>query len=107
GYELIGLSSLLLSQTVYQGAGLIHVPDVEQSSYLLDTWRVSERVQLDLGIRQACAQRIGNTAWSPRASFSWAPFANGQTRVSGGYAITHDAANLGLLGRPSDQTALT
>jgi hypothetical protein len=107
GYELIGLSGQLLSQTLYHGAGLIQVPDIEQSTYLVDTWRVSERLQLDLGIRQDWDQRLCATAWSPRAAFSWAPFAGGRTRVSGGYAITHNAVSLGLLRRPFDQTALT
>ena len=107
GYQLVGLSGAVLSTTIYRGAGRVHVPDVEQSTYLLDTWRLSGHVELDLGIRQDWDQRVGDVAWSPRASISWAPFGGERTRVSGGFAITRDAANLGLLGRPMDQTAAT
>jgi hypothetical protein len=46
-------------------------------------------------------------AWSPRVGLSWAPLANGNTRVSAGYAITHDAVTMDLLGRSTDQSALT
>src|SRR5207253_10306728 len=46
-------------------------------------------------------------AWFPRLAFCWAPFAAGRTRLAGGYAITYDAVNLGMLGRPFDQTAAT
>jgi outer membrane receptor protein involved in Fe transport len=107
GYDLIGVSGRLISRTLYSGSGLIHVPDIEQSTYLQDTWRVSERLQVDAGIRQDWDQRISDVAWSPRVAFSWSPFAAGRTRVSGGYTITHDAVNLELLGRPEDQAGFT
>ena len=86
---------------------MFHVGDKEASAYLLDTWRVSKRLQFNLGIRQDWDQSLGDVAWSPRVAFSWSPFASGRTRISGGYAITHDAVTLAMLGLPLDQTAVT
>jgi outer membrane receptor protein involved in Fe transport len=77
------------------------------SAYLLDTWRVSKRLQFNLGIRQDWDQKVGTLAWSPRLAFSWSPFAKGRTRISGGYSLTHDAVTMAMLGLPLDQAAVT
>jgi hypothetical protein len=107
GYEVIGLSGQLLSATAFQGAAPFHVPDTEAAWYVLDSWRLSQRLQVNAGIRGDWDAQIQDFAWSPHASVSWAPFGSGRTRVVAGYAITHDAVTLGLLGRPLDQTAMT
>jgi hypothetical protein len=107
GYEVIGLSGQLLSETSFQGSGVFHLPDSEMSSYILDTWRVAQRFQLSLGLRQDWEHRTGDLAWSPRAAFSWAPLKSGRTRIAGGYSVTRDAVPLETLGRPLDQSALT
>ena len=107
GYELIGISGQLLSKTLFQGSGLFHLSETLASAYVLDTWRVSKRLQLDLGLREDWDRRIGDFVWSPRLAFSWAPFASARTRISGGYSITPDAVSLEILGRPLDQSAVT
>lgn len=107
GYDVLGLADQLISQTLFQAPALFHVRDVATSSYLLDTWRVSKNLQFELGFREDLDHRATDVAWSPRAAFSWSPFASGHTRVSGGYAISHDAVTMDMLGRPLDQTALT
>jgi hypothetical protein len=107
GYQVLGLSGQLISETLFPTPASFHSTDTEMSSYLLDTWRVSKSVQFNLGVRQDWDQRISAVAWSPRLAFSWAPFASGRTRISGGYAITHDAVTMDMLGRPLDQTAVT
>ena len=107
GYEVFGLSGQLISETLFPAPAIFHVGDTEMSAYLLDTWRVSKRLQFNLGIRQDWDQRISDLAWSPRLAFSWSPFASGRTRISGGYSLTHDAVTLDMLGRPLDQTAVT
>jgi hypothetical protein len=107
GYEVIGLDGELLSETLFQGAASFRVPDTEMSWYALDSWRLSQRLQAELGIRTDWDAQIHDLAWSPHASLSWSPFASGHTRITGGYAITHDAVALAMLGRPLDQTAMT
>jgi hypothetical protein len=107
GYEIIGLSGQSLSKTLFQGPALFRVPDTEMSFYVLDTWRLNKRLQIDLGVRQDWDEQVADHVWSPRVAFSWAPFASGHSRISGGYAITYDAINFNFLGRPRDQTAAT
>ncbi len=107
GYEVLGVSGQLLSETLFPTPAIFHVSDPEMSSYVRDTWRISRRFQLDLGIRQSWDERVRGVAWSPRAAFSWSPFSSSRTRISGGYAITHDAVTLDVLSRPLDQVAVT
>ncbi len=107
GYEVFGSSGIPISETLFPSPAMFHVDDKEASTFLLDTWRMSQRLQFTLGVRQDWDQRISDVAWSPRAAFSWSPFASARTRISGGYSITHDAVTLGMLGNPRDQTAIT
>jgi hypothetical protein len=107
GYEVLGLSGQLLSETLFPAPAGFRVGDAEMSSYVLDTWRLSKRLQFTLGLRQDWDRRIDSVAWSPRAAFSWSPSASGRTRISGGYSLTHDAVTMDMLGQPFDQTAYT
>jgi len=107
GYEVLSVSGQLLSETLFPTASQFHVSDTEFSSYLLDTWRISRRLQLNLGIREDRDQRVSGLAWSPRAAFSWSPFHSNRTRISAGYALTHDQVTLDVLGQPLDQVAET
>jgi hypothetical protein len=107
GYEVLGLSGELLSETTFGAPALFHVRDAEMSSYVMDTWRLSKSLQFNLGVREDWDERIGALAWSPRLAMSWSPFRSGRTRVSGGWAVTHDAVTMNMLGRPLDQTAVT
>lgn len=107
GYEVLGLGAQILSQTAFTGPGVFHVHDTEAAPWLLDTWRVAQRLQIDAGFRQDWDQQVGRSAWSPRVSFSWAPSVSGLTRVSGGYAVSHDAVALAPFGMALDQSALT
>jgi Carboxypeptidase regulatory-like domain/TonB-dependent Receptor Plug Domain len=107
GYQVFGPSDDLISETLFGAPAQFGVGDREQSSFLLDTWRVTEGLQFNLGVRQDWDRSVRAVAWSPRLSVSWSPMASGRTRISAGYAITHDAVRLGMLGLPFDQTAVT
>lgn len=107
GYQVLGLTGALISETLFTVPARFRVTDTELSAYILDTWRVSKRLQFNLGIREDWDRKIADAAWSPRAAFSWSPFASARTRISGGYSITHDAVTMGMLGAPLDQTAVT
>jgi outer membrane receptor for ferrienterochelin and colicin len=104
---VLGLSGQLLSKTLFPSPASFGLGETEVSSWLLDTWRVSKRLQFTLGLRQDWYRRINSLAWSPRLGFSWSPFASPHTTISGGYSLTHDAITLGMLGQPLDQTAVT
>jgi hypothetical protein len=107
GYQVFGLSGQLISETLFPAPASFNVGDIQASAFLLDTWRVSKRLQFTLGIREDWDQRLSDLAWSPRLGFSFAPLASGRTRISGGYSITHDAVTMDMLGNPLDQTAVT
>jgi outer membrane receptor protein involved in Fe transport len=107
GYELLERSGQLYSETLYPTPALFRVNDTEMSAYALDTWRVSKRLQFTAGVREDWDRKIAAVAWSPRAAFTWSPFASGHTRISGGYSLVHDALTLETLGLPLDQTAYT
>jgi len=107
GYEALDASGQLISQTLFLSSAVFHLRDTEASSFLIDTWRLSKRLQLDLAIRQDWDRQIDSLAWSPRAAFSWSPLASGRTRISGGYSVTHDAVTMNMLGQPLDQVAVT
>ena len=107
GYELAGLSGQILSETSFVGSGLFGVDDTEMGAWVLDTWRISKRLQIDAGVREDWDRLVNRIGWSPRLAFSWAPFAAGHTRVAGGYSVAHDAVPLDPFGRVLDQSAMT
>ena len=82
---LLGLAGELLSATTFGPPALFHVSDVEMSSFMLDTWRISKNLQFTLGVREDWDERMpAPLAWSPRLAGSWSPFRSGRTRASGG-----------------------
>jgi hypothetical protein len=107
GYEVLGLSNQLLSETLFPAPATFHVSNSELSLFVLDTWSLSKRLQVTLGLRQDWDRRIDDMAWSPRAAFSWSPLASGHMRIAGGYSVTHDAVWLDMLGQPLDQEAVS
>jgi hypothetical protein len=107
GYQVLGIQDQLISETLFPSPAIFHVADTELSAYVVDTWRMSNSFQLVLGLRTDRDQRIPGVGWSPRAGFSWSPFRSTRTRISGGYAITHDQVTLDTLSRPLDQVAET
>ena len=107
GYELLGLSNQILSETTFMGPGIFGVSDRNSAFWVQDTWRITKRLQADAGLRGDWDQEVSATGWSPRIALSWAPFETGHTRVAGGYSITHDAIPLDPFGRALDQSAST
>jgi len=107
GYQVLSVSGQPISETLFPTPASFQVTDTTQSSYLVDTWRASRRLQFSLGVRQDWDQKVGDVAFSPRLAFSWSPFSSGKTRISGGYSLTHDAVTMDMLGRPLDQVAVT
>jgi hypothetical protein len=107
GYEQIGLAGWLLSRTLFAGGGAFQRSNIEQSTYAVDTWRARRNVQVEAGLRQDWDRLVDRVALAPRVSVTYSPFPSGNTKVSAGYSITHDATNLALFSRPLDQTALT
>lgn len=106
-YEYLDSTGRLLSRTTFQGSGIFSRHNAEASTYLIDSWRMRHNLHLDLGLRQDWDGLVRQVALSPRTAFAWSPFASGNTRISGGYAITYDPSNLMLFSQPLDQQSVT
>jgi hypothetical protein len=106
GFELFGLDGSLLQRTTFGGSGLLHRPSLEMSSYLLDSWRIRENLTAELGIRQDWDELVRRTVVSPRLALAWSPFAAQRTKISGGYAVTYDDADIAIFTQPLDQYAI-
>jgi hypothetical protein len=107
GYEQIGLAGYVLSQTVFAGSGEFQRPDVQASSYIVDSWRVRRNVNVEAGIRQDWDSLVGQAVVAPRVAVAYSPFGSGNLKLTAGFGITHDAVNLALFSRPLDQYAIT
>lgn len=107
GYEQIGLAGYALLRTTFQGSGVFARPNLELSSYVLDTWRLRRNLQVEMGVRQDWDELVRQIVVSPRFSIAYAPFGSQNTKVSAGYAITYDSTDLALYSRPLDQIAVT
>lgn len=107
GYDLYGVSSNLLRSVTFEGNGYLSRPSLTASSYLTDHWQVRPNLFFELGVREDWDEILRRWLWSPRASFSYAPFGSSNTRVSGGFAVLYDPTILQLFTRPLDQYTLT
>lgn len=107
GYNLYGESGGLLRSVVFAGNGKFSKPGLYASSYVTDRWQVRQKLFLELGVRQDWDDILSRFEWSPRAAFSFAPAASGNTRISGGYAVVYDPTIIQLFARPLDQYTLT
>jgi hypothetical protein len=106
-YELVGLSGLPLFQTTFTGSGILARPNAVVASYITDHWQPFNRLAVEAGVRQDWDELVRQVALAPRVSASFAPFGGAGTKITGGYAIVHDATNLSLFSRPLDQEAVT
>jgi hypothetical protein len=106
-FEVIGNAGLPVYLTTFRGGGDISHPNAVAASYINDHWQLAERVTVDLGIRQEWDELVRRAAFGPRISASWAPFADGHTKVTAGFARVYDATSLSLFSRPLDQQPVT
>ncbi len=94
---------LLARRVAYAGSGRLGQDNFESSAYVQDSWRVRPKVLVELGVRADRDEILRNWGVSPRLGAAWSPFQNDNTKISGGFAVTYDAANLQLFTRPLDQ----
>jgi Carboxypeptidase regulatory-like domain len=107
GYDLYGVSNNLLRSVTFAGSGAFSRPSLNVSSYFVDHWHARSNLFFELGVRQDWDEILRRVLVSPRASFSYAPFASGNTRISGGFAVVYDPTIIQLFTRPQDQYTLS
>jgi len=106
-FEIVGLSGLPTSTTSFIGSGSFQQSDTALAFFAADHWQPTQRVAIDLGLREDWFEAIHRAALAPRVSLAWSPFAGAHTKLTAGYAIIHEPPNLALLARPLDQQAVT
>ncbi|MGA3040083.1 MAG: hypothetical protein ABSF54_04745, partial [Bryobacteraceae bacterium] len=107
GYDLYGVTGDLLRSVTFEGTGTFSRPSLTASSYVTDHWQARRNLFFELGVREDWDEILRRWSWSPRASFSYAPFGSPNTRLSGGYAVLYDPTIILLFTRPLDQYTLT
>jgi outer membrane receptor protein involved in Fe transport len=107
GYDLYGVAGNLLRSVRFGGSGDLSRPSLYASSYLTDHWQVRKNLIFEAGVREDWDEILRRFLWSPRLSFSYAPFGAGHTRISGGYAVMYDPTIVQLFTRPMDQYTIT
>jgi outer membrane receptor protein involved in Fe transport len=96
-----------IRRIAFTGSGSLSASNYEAAAYVQDAWRLSNRVLAQLGVRMDWDKLTSDWSASPRAGLAWSPFSGESTKISGGYATTHDATRLQLFVRPGDQTPVS
>jgi hypothetical protein len=85
----------------------VRLSDSEAASYIQDSWKPRQSVLVEAGLRQDWDRLFDHVVFSPRLGVSWAPPRLESTKVSAGYGLVYEEANLLLFSRPTDQYLLT
>jgi hypothetical protein len=93
-------SGALTRQIQFENAARFQKPNFEASGYAQDRWSPSERLLLELGLRLDRDTILRRVSLSPRFSSSYLLARGGDTKLSFGVGLYHDATNLDLIARP-------
>ena len=107
GYEYLRSDGSPVRRVLYEGSGVVARSGYEASAYVQDAWRIRKDVLIEAGVRSDWDSLVRNWNWSPRFGVAWSPSFLRDTKVSGGFGILYDAANLTLFTRPMDQYPVT
>jgi hypothetical protein len=82
--------------------------------FVQDAWRLRPDLLLQAGVRADWSGLVRGWSASPRIAIAWLPRAaasagagDGEMKLSGGYAVTHDIPRLQLFTAPLDQTPVS
>ena len=103
--ELYGTDDQLIRSIAYLGSGILEVTAGEVAAFVQDVWTVHPRLAVQLGVRVDWDSLTTDTTASPRAMAAWVP--RDGVKISGGFAITHDAARLQPFAAAIDQTPVS
>ena len=91
-----GTLSRLIS---FQGNPSFGIKNFEVASYAQDRWSPTDRLVLEIGIRQDWDQIIRDVLVSPRLASTYLLTRDGRTKLSLGAGLYHDATNLDFVTR--------
>ena len=87
--------------SVFPGAGNSSADNLETSGYVQDRWLATNRLLIEPGLRFDWDQIVRSPLLSPRLAGTYVLDSQGNTKLSAGVGIVHDATNLLLVARPS------
>ena len=91
----------------YFGSGVSFTANREVSAFVQDAWSLHPRLVLQVGLRSDWDSLTRDWTASPRVTLGWAPGADDATKLSAGFAVTHDAALLQLFAIAHDQVPVS
>ncbi len=107
GYAYLRADNLPSRTVAFGGSGLLRRTNSEAAAYFEDSWRIRPNILVEAGLRQDWDRLLGDATLSPRLGIAWSPPGMEATKVSGGFGIISEEANLTLFSRPLDQYPLT
>jgi hypothetical protein len=91
----------------FEGDGVLSVSAIDAAAYVQDAWRLRPDTLVQLGVRADWNDLVHGWSASPRLGIAWSPGGARDTKLSGGYAVTHDVPRLQLFTAPRDQTQVS
>jgi hypothetical protein len=85
------------------GSGILSRSNFENSWYLQDSWKIHQKLLVELGLRSDRDLILSHWNMSPRLGFAWSPPRWANTRFSGGVATIYNPTDLRQFTRPLDQ----
>ncbi len=107
GYEYLLEDNVPSRLVTFGGPGVLSLSNSEAASYIQDSWKPLKSILVEAGLRQDWDRLLDNITLSPRLGISWAPPGLEATKISAGYGIVYEEANLRLFSLPQDQYSLT
>ncbi len=102
-FQILRHDGTLRQRTFFTGPAYFRRGNFEQSFYVEDRWLLGERTVLEMGLRQDWNEAVERQAWSPRLALAFAPFRGRDVKLTAGWGLFYDTANLEILARNLDQ----
>ncbi len=106
-FQVLNSQMAMVRRVSFGGSGVAHRSNTEASIYLQDSWRMRPSVLVEFGLRSDWDRLLGSRGLAPRASIAWSPSETSDTRITGGYAVYHDATRMEIFTRALDQYSVT
>jgi len=90
--------------SVFSNPSLGERHNTELSGYAQDRWRITNRTLVEAGLRIDWDEIVRNPLLSPRLAMTYALTQSGNTKLSAGIGLFHDATPLFLIARPASGT---
>ena len=103
--ELYDEDDVLIRSIAYLGSGMLAQTSTEAAAFVQDAWTVTPHLSVQIGTRVDWDALTRDTTLSPRAMAAWAPTPG--WKLSGGFAVTHDAARLQPFAAALDQSRVS